>query len=215
MSVPSGRCAPCCSHEPIGIEHDVRPLLEPGDVRRREVEQAVRHGAAVRRHGRAPRRGTGNVGDAVGELGVVDVRVDRLERMVGPQRGAQRVEEGGVGLRVPERAARRVGEREAARRGEHAHRAGGLGEALGDQAAERDALLGGEPHERGHGVVVVATCGARKRSGTVSRRALVEEVAAAGDDDLRQPVAAGDPQPVRARWRARRPCSELASSDSV
>ena len=60
VSVPSGRCAPCCSQRADRDQDDVRALLEPGDVRRREVEQAVGDGTAVIRHGRAPGRGSGS-----------------------------------------------------------------------------------------------------------------------------------------------------------
>ena len=83
-------------------------------------------------------------------------------------------------------------------RHDDADRSRGAGEPLGDHPAERDALLLGEPHERGHGVVEVALAVAEALRDR-GAGALVEEVAAAGDDELRQPVAAGDRQALRPR----------------
>src|SRR5918994_2020968 len=78
VSVPSGRCAPCCSSEPIGT----RTMSD------RSWNHAMSGGARSSRlleTGR-PSSGMGGllgqgqvaVGDDVGERGVVDVRVDLL-----------------------------------------------------------------------------------------------------------------------------------------
>ncbi len=118
--------------------------------------------------------------------------------MSGRSAGGQRVQERAVGLRIPEVPALGVGEREPARRGDHADGAGRLVEALRDELAEDALLVGVQPHERRDRVVEVGLAGA-VALGQRLARALVEEVHAAGDDDLGEADAADDPQAVRAR----------------
>src|SRR3954470_11626105 len=67
----------------------------------------------------------------VGEVVIVDVRVDGLERDVVAQRSLQGLEEGAVGLGVPEVAAVRVSEREAAQGSDDVDRAYGFVQARG------------------------------------------------------------------------------------
>src|SRR4051794_7000331 len=88
-------------------------------------------------------------GHEVRELRIVDVRVDSLVGDTRLQGALQRVEEGAVGLRVPEVAALRVGEREALRGGDDVDRPDRLVEALGHQLPERLLLVALEAHEGG------------------------------------------------------------------
>src|SRR5918999_3553152 len=137
VSVPSGRCAPCCSHDPIGIstmsERSWNQAMSGGVRSSRLWNSGGIHGLLD--EGQVP------LGDEVGECGVVDVGVDRFEGDAGRQRLAQRVEERPVGRGIPEVAALGVGEREAARRREHPHRPASLVEAFRDHPPERVLLV--------------------------------------------------------------------------
>src|SRR5262245_61857858 len=105
VSVPSGRWAPCCSHEPIGIStmsdrcwnHSMS-----GGARSSRQWETGRESDGTRRL-----RDEGQVagGHEVRELRIVDVRVDGLVGDVRAQAVLQRVEERAVGLRIPEVAA--------------------------------------------------------------------------------------------------------------
>ena len=125
------------------------------------------------------------------------MRVDGLERDVGAQVRRQRVQERAVGHRVPQVAALDVSEREAAQRRDDVHGPDRPVQPLGDELAERDLLVALEPDQRRHGVVEVALAGAVLLGKRVARP-LVEEVHAAGDDDLGETAAAGHGQPLRA-----------------
>jgi hypothetical protein len=78
-----------------------------------------------------------SIGDKVGEVGIVDVRVDGLEGNVRAQGGPQRLEERLVGIRIPEIAALHVCEREAPCRDDDTDRSPGLVQALGDKLPGR------------------------------------------------------------------------------
>src|SRR5215207_10657387 len=116
-----------------------------------------------------------SVSDQLGEICVVDVCVDRLERDVGTQRVSQRVDERAVRVRVPEVAALGVGKREARRRYDDTHWPLRFVQALGNHAAELDPLFTREADERGHRVVEVRLARAVAVRQLVPR-ALVEEV---------------------------------------
>src|SRR4051794_41310171 len=84
VSVPSGRCAPCCSQEPIGTstmsDRSWNHAMSGGARSSRQCETG-------RESGIDRLRNEGEVagGHHVGELVVVDVGVDRLEGDVRPQ----------------------------------------------------------------------------------------------------------------------------------
>src|SRR3954470_13913269 len=76
VSVPSGRCAPCCSHEPIGTstmsERARNHSMSGGARSSRQWETGrVSDGTCGLRD-----EGQVAVGHEIGELGVVDVGVD-------------------------------------------------------------------------------------------------------------------------------------------
>jgi hypothetical protein len=121
------------------------------------------------------------------------VRVDELERDLGPQARPELVEERGVGVGVPEVAALDVGEREALRRRDHTHGPAGFVQPVRDGAAELRHLVRLEPDEGRDGVVEVAPSSAEALGDRLAC-SLVEEVGAARDDDLRDAVRAGRPQ---------------------
>src|SRR5829696_44979 len=80
------------------------------------------------------------LGHDVGEVVVVDVRVDRLERDLRAQAGFERLQERAVGLRVPQVAALGVGEREPARGGDDVDRPDRLVQTLGHEGAQLSLL---------------------------------------------------------------------------
>src|SRR5918994_1134138 len=108
VSVPSGRCAPCCSQEPIGIrtmsDRSWNHAMSGGARSSRQLEK----GRASSGMGGLLDQGQVAVRYELGEVGVVHVGVDPLEGDVRPERVAKRVHEGGVGLRVPQVAALRI-----------------------------------------------------------------------------------------------------------
>src|SRR5918994_7134219 len=88
VSVPRGRCAPCCSQLPIGTrtmsERSRNHSMSGGARSRRQCETGRSSGI----HVLLP-EGEVAPADEVGEGGVVDVGLDELERDLGPERRSE------------------------------------------------------------------------------------------------------------------------------
>src|SRR5258708_858297 len=107
VSVPSGRCGPCCSRLPIGtstMSEWARNHCRSGGARSNKLCDLGRvdcgSGMSVLLCDREVA-----CGDDLGESAIVDGGVDALERDTRAQAGLERAEKGGVRFREPARVA--------------------------------------------------------------------------------------------------------------
>src|SRR5260221_1466014 len=157
VSVPSGRCGPCCSRLPIGtstMSDWARNHCRSGGARSNRLGDLGRvdcgSGMSVLLCDREVA-----FRDDLGESAVVDGGVDALEGDSGAQPGLERGDEGSIRLRKPQRIALGVGKRESPGRGDDRDGPTRAIETLGDEAPELCHLVWFEPDEVGHRVVVV------------------------------------------------------------
>src|SRR5260370_7796415 len=123
VSVPSGRCGPCCSRLPIGtstMSDWARNHCRSGGARSNMLCDLGRvdcgSGMSVLLCDREVA-----FRDDLGEGAVVDRGVDPLECDAAAQPGLERGEESSIRFRKPERVVLGVGKRKSSGRGDHAH----------------------------------------------------------------------------------------------
>src|SRR5260370_17936022 len=154
VSVPSGRCGPCCSRLPIGtstMSEWARNHCRSGGARSNRLCDGGRVGCGSGMSVLLCDREVA-CGDDLGESAIVDAGVDPLEGDARAQPCLERGEESSIRLGKPERVALGVGKRKPpGRRDDRDGSTPAVG-TLGDDASKPPPLVRVAPDDRDHAV---------------------------------------------------------------